>query len=81
MRKAFAIRWCNQQYPMILLADSERPDQSAHPHELIRAFALRIFLDSITSMARNTDGSFTVDDSNSFSVPTKFFQQLKKTNI
>ena len=29
----------------------------------------------------NTDGSFTVDDSNFFfSIPTKFFQYLKKNN-
>ena len=35
--------WCILYYPMLLLADSEGPDQTAHLHSLIRAFAVRIY--------------------------------------
>ena len=44
-------------------------------------YELQYNLNGSNTDGSNTDGSFTVDDSNFFSVPTKFFQQLKKTNI
>ena len=40
------------QYPIILLADSEGPDQTAHPRSLIWAFAVRICLKTHFRMAR-----------------------------
>ena len=39
------------QYPMILLADSERPDQTARMHRLIWAFAVRRCLKTHFPMA------------------------------
>ena len=40
--RAFALYSYILLYPLILLADSEGPDQTAHPRSLIRAFTIRI---------------------------------------
>ena len=48
-----ATRCCIRQYPVILLADSESPDQTAHPRSLIRAFAVRLCLGTFPMMPVN----------------------------
>ena len=40
--RAFALHWYILQCQMIMLADSEGPDQTARMHSLIWAFAVRI---------------------------------------
>ena len=50
--RAFALHWIFLQYLMILFADSEGPDQTAHPRSLINAFAVPTWPESTSSLGR-----------------------------
>ena len=50
---------------------------AGYSHECKNGFD---YVQKYSKISMNTDGSFTLDDSNSFWVPTKFLRKLKKTN-